>query len=118
MSKERVDVCEACCKWVHKCEGKSPAYVRDTYPKMMRVVLKEKFGMPKKAASVFIAEACNGNWERLHETNIEEKVDAATYADYLVNDVWYCSDRWSWDRVIRVQWAYQRLVDRCRREME
>lgn len=114
-SKKGFDLCSYCCQWANGLEGKSPLTVRDAYPKMMRKVLKERFGMPKEAAKRFIAEACEGNWERLHETGVEKDVEAESYADMLIGDVWYCSDRWSWDRVLRIQWAYRRLVDKCRR---
>lgn len=114
--KKKFDICGYCCEWVHETEGKSPATVRDAYPKMMRKVLKERFGMSKEAATRFIEEACWGNWKKLHETDIERHADAAMYAKMLRDDVWYCSDRWSWDRVIRIQWLYRRLVDRCERD--
>lgn len=111
--KEDFDVCSWCCEWVHKMDGKSPVKVRDTYPKMMRKVLGKEFGLSKRAAGDFVSDACDGNWERLHETSVEKVVDATMYARELVSDVWYCSDRWSWDRVLRVQWLYKRLEDRC-----
>lgn len=113
--KEEFDTCSWCCEWVHEMEGKSPTAIRDAYPMMMRKVLVKEFCMSKRAAKNFISEACVGNWERLHETSVEKVVDAATYARELVSDIWYCSDRWSWDRLIRVQWLYKRLDDRCRR---
>ena len=37
-------------------------------------------------------------------------------ADILVGDVLYCSDRFSYDRLLRIQWVYQRLGDRLHRE--
>lgn len=111
---DKFDLCGYCCNWVHAMEGKSPATVRDAYPKMMRKVLKERFDMPKKAAKRFIAEACDGNWERLHETAMEKSSYASDYAEKVLGDVWYCSDRWSYDRVLRIQWFYKRLCDRIR----
>ena len=114
-SKKEFDLCGYCCKWVSELDGKSPATVREAYPKMMRKVLKERFGMPKKAAKLFIDDACWGNFDKMHETRIEKHAEAEFYAEELRDEVWYCSDRWSWDRVIRVQWLYRRLVDRCER---
>jgi hypothetical protein len=80
---------------------------------MMRTVLKSRFNMGGKAAKAFIKDACYCNWSRLHETNIERSVTAEAYAKELLDDVWYCSDRWSWDRVLRIQWLYQRILRRC-----
>ena len=108
------DLCEYCCKWVHGLEGKSPLAVRDAYPRMMRKVLRHHCGMGKEAASLFIEDACCGNWLKLHETDVERNASAGAYAEMLVGDVWYCSDRWSWDRVLRIQWLYRRLCNRCR----
>lgn len=113
MSKE-FDVCKHCCEWFTETEGKSPATVRDTYPKMMRKVLTHVFGMSKESAKDFVKNTCQGNWERLHETSVEKTLKAEDYADNLRWDIFYFSDRWSWDRVLRAQWSYQRICDRLR----
>ena len=81
---------------------------------MMKKVLRHTFCLSKRAAKSFVNDACAGNWQRMHETHIEANVDADVYAKELLGDVFYCSDRWSWDRVIRVQWLYQRIVERLR----
>jgi hypothetical protein len=114
MSKEPVDVCAVCCKWCSINEGKGPEEVAKSYPAMMKTVLRHTFGMSKSAAKAFVSEACAGNWERMHETHIESSLEPEAYAQALLGDVFYCSDRWSWDRVIRVQWMYQRIVERLR----
>lgn len=106
------DTCGHCCKWCGDMDGKSPATVRDTYPRMMRKVLGHEFHMGKKAAKEFIQYACDCNWDRIHETGAEGMLKAEDYAEFLVDEVWYFSDRWSWDRVLRAQWAYKRLCDR------
>ena len=108
------DICDYVCGWVHDNRGKSPKRVCDEYPEMMRKVL-ESFLIGSEAADEFIKCACAGNWERMHLTSLEMWINADTFANVLLDEVWYCSDRWSWDRVIRVQWLYRRLVDRCRR---
>ena len=110
--KEDFDLCGYCCAWVHKNRSKSPEYVAGSYPKMMRKVLTKGFGLTKKVADDLIDCMCRGNCERMHETHVEKRASAITYADELLNDVFYCSDRWSWDRVVRIQWLYQRLRDR------
>lgn len=115
-SKKEFDICGYCCKWANGLDGKSPQAVADAYPKMMRKVLKERFGMGRDVAEQFIEEACYGNWLKMHMTDVERHVGAEVYAEMLRDDVWYCSDRWSWDRVIRVQWLYRRLKDKCERE--
>lgn len=118
VSKEKKDpaleVCHVCCEWYDANVGKSPATVADTYPKMMRKVLTGLFGMSKKAAKEFVRTACDSNWDRLHESRAEKELGAEQYADMLMGDVFYCSDRWMWDRVLRCQWLYQRIRDRVR----
>lgn len=114
MSKnDGFDLCDYCCDWANKHRDTNPFKVRDDYPKMMRKVLKSLFHMSKKAADTFIEDACYGNWKKIHETDVEQSTDEQTYANLLVSDVFYCSDRWSWDRVIRIQWLYKRLENRC-----
>lgn len=114
--KEKFDVCEYCCKWFREVDGKSPIAVKDAYPKMMCKVLKEEFGIPNEAARSFVENACYGNWERLHLTAIEKEIMAKDVAETLTWDVFYCSDRWSWDRVLRIQWLYQVLKEKVRKE--
>lgn len=106
---EEFDLCKHCCGWVNDMREKSPATVCDGYPRMMRTVLKTQFHMGKRASREFIEDACCGNWLKLHETDVERETDAEAYARMLLHDVWYCSDRWSWDRVLRIQWLYQRV---------
>ena len=111
--EELEELCDYVCKWINKHRGKSPAKIRDDYPKMMRRVLTVWFLMSKDAAKSFIDGACVGNWERLHLTSVEKVLDADVFADELLDDLWYSSDRWSWDRVLRIQWLYQRVIERC-----
>lgn len=113
---DNFDLCEYCCEWVNAHEGKSPQTVADNYPKMMRKVLRHEFRMSKDAADIFIEDACYSNWDKLHETRMEKIISTEMYARELLSDVFYCSDRWSWDRVLRIQWLYQRIFDRLRTE--
>ena len=107
------------CTWVNShTESIDPESVKKTYPEMMGLVLNIAFGMDKTAAELFVYQACLGNWERLHETRIEQYATAKDYAEALLNDIFYCSDRWTWDRLLRIQWLYQRLNKRCDGELE
>lgn len=113
-NKEPIDVCDFCCKWYNDHVNSSPATIAESYVEMIIVVLKEKFGIDKKAAKQFVEDACCGNWDRLHLTKAEHTIDAQMWADMLLSEVWYSSDRWSWDRLLRIQWLYRRLFDTCR----
>lgn len=110
MSK-KFDSCEFCCAWAHSAEMLGPTAVCESYPAMMRKVLKHLFHMPKKAANHFIDDACCGNWDRMHLTRAEQQIDANGWSGYLLSEVTYFSDRWTWDRVMRAQWIYKRLCD-------
>lgn len=110
--KKITDVCDLCCTWYEDHKFLSPKDIVQDYPSLMEYILIKKFNFSKEAASKFINDACMGNWDRLHETTIEKTISAETYADQLIGDIHYCSDRWTWDRVIRVQWLYKRLKNR------
>lgn len=118
MGDKRFDICGYCFNWVSDHRGEEPSVIMNDYPSMMRKVLRHEFGLSKSAAKEFVDTACEGNWLKLHDTDVEEHVDADVYSEMILNDVHYCSDRWGWDRVLRIQWLYRRLVRRCRKEME
>lgn len=105
------DLCDLCCDWVGTNKGAPASVVASNYPELMEQVLIHFTKMDVTGADEFIQYACFGNWERMHVTRIEETLDANAWAKILVDEIFYCSDRWSWDRIIRVQWIYQRL--RC-----
>lgn len=114
MSKNSFDVCDYCCEWVSDHRGAEPAIVMEDYPKMMRKVLRHEFGLSKNAAKEFVDTACEGNWLKLHETDVERETSSEVYAKMILGDIHYCSDRWGWDRILRIQWLYRRLVRACR----
>lgn len=105
------DLCDLCGKWVADHRGSTPEQLCADYPQMMGAVLTH-FGVAKPDS--FIAEACDGNWKRLHETDTERCIGTHEYAQRLLDEACYCSDRWSWDRILRVQWLYMRLRKRCK----
>ena len=114
MSKNSFDVCDYCCEWVSDHRGAEPAIVMEDYPKMMRKVLRHEFGLPKRVANEFIETACEGNWLKLHDTDVERYVGSDVYSNMILDELFYISDRISFDRIFRVQWLYRRLVRACR----
>lgn len=106
---------QACCTWANAVQKMTPSEVATTFPTVMRPVLAS-FGLRGADADAFLEDACAGNWERLHTTHAEDLLTARQIADRLADEVYYCSDRWSWDRLIRTQWLYQRLCERIRRQ--
>lgn len=109
-----IEVCDMCCRWVEDMRGQDAGSVAATYPGVMRRVLVNVFGMSVSCSADFVKNACFGNWERFHETDHDRELKAKDFASMLLDDMFYCSDRWSWDRVIRIQWLYQMTVRRLR----
>lgn len=112
MSKNSFDVCEYCCKWVSDHKGAEPTIVMEDYPKMMQKVLMHELGFSKDIANEFTKTACEGNWLKLHETDVEKYVGSDVYAEMILDELFYISDRISFDRIFRVQWLYRRLCKR------
>ena len=83
----------------------------DNYKRLMRRILIVKFKLYGDLDN-FIERAAYGNWEHFHETKEEKEKSFEELFEHLCHEISYCSDRWSWDRVIRVNWLYQRLKDR------
>ena len=67
-----------------------------------------EMGFNRRATRLLWENLVCGNWKRLHLTQDER--DGMTTGDWLDNlkgEVWYCSDRWSLDRVMRCHWLYR-----------
>ena len=72
-------------------------------------VLKS-FGVPKKSRRLLWEELVKGNWGRLHQTERECELSSSQWLGQLHDEVWYCSDRWSLDRLTRCHWLYRQYV--------
>lgn len=48
-----------------------------------------------------------GNWKRLHLTEDEEQIAKDEWLNKFHWEVFYCSDRWSFDRLMRCHWLYR-----------
>ena len=116
MSKDQFDACDFCCNWYHEYENSSPSAVAESYGPMIATVLRNIFGIKRAFVDMFVDAACCGNWKRMHMTNAEKYLEPKTWSKMLLDEVWYCSDRWSWDRVIRTQWIYKRLLDSIKKD--
>lgn len=65
------------------------------------------FGMNKAAIRLMWEELAYGNWEHLHQTDNERSMDADWWLTEFRSDVFYCSDRWSLDRLMRCHWKFR-----------
>lgn len=125
MAKEKkYDVCERCCDFYHTYheanidpkteDGKllAPVFLKE-YEELMVHVLEEEFEISGEPAERIVETLGYGNWERLWETDEEAAKPIDELKEDFIGDIFYCSDRWTWDRVLRVNWLYQVLKKRC-----
>lgn len=86
--------------------------VLDKYPKMFEAICIYCFKLPKRIRKDLFYELAQGNWKHLWETDEEKKMTIAELCENLKWDVYYCSDRMSWDRLCRIHWNWQRIKGR------
>ena len=86
--------------------------VLDKYPKMFEAICIYCFKLPKRIRKDLFYELAQGNWNHLWETDEEKKMTIAELCEQLKWDVFYGSDRMSWDRLCRIHWNWQRIKDR------
>lgn len=56
------------------------------------------------------------NWKHLWVTEDEENKDYITMFDEVLYDILYCSDRWGYARLHRIQWAIGVCYDKAIKE--
>ena len=86
--------------------------VLDKYPKMFDAICIYNFKLPNRIRNDLFDNLCKGNWEHLWETEEEKKMTIAELCYELRGEVFYCSDRMSWDRLCRIHWLWQRIARR------
>lgn len=73
-------------------------------------------GFPRHARRSMWTGLVRGNWKRLHLTEDERKAPSTHWLEELAWDAYYCSDRWTLDRVARCHWMYRAYLDAYDRE--
>lgn len=86
--------------------------ILDKYPKMFEAICIYNFKLPNRIRNDLFDNLCKGNWEHLWETEEEKKMTIAELCYELRGEVFYCSDRMSWDRLCRIHWLWQRIARR------
>ena len=86
--------------------------ILDKYPKMFNAICIYNFKLPNRIRNDLFDNLCKGNWEHLWETEEEKKMTIAELCYELRGEVFYCSDRMSWDRLCRIHWIWQRIARR------
>ena len=86
--------------------------ILDKYPEIFNAICVYCFKLPKRIRKDLFDNLVKGNWKHLWEMDEEKKMTIAELCKQLKWDVFYCSDRMSWDRLCRIHWNWQRIKDR------
>lgn len=68
------------------------------------VLIAERF--TRRAIDYMWDNLAQGNWKHLHQTDEEKAMTTDEWLELFRGDVWYCSDRWSLDRLTRCHWEW------------
>lgn len=83
------------------------------YPEIFELIVKKNFKVQKSERKRMFEDLCAGNWKRLWETDDEKVLKTiCDYTEQLQGEIFYCADRMSWDRLIRIHWIYQIIKER------
>ena len=65
-------------------------------------------GFDKKSARILWSSiGIYDNWDHLHENEVERRMPVSEWRELFADDLMYCSDRWSFDRMLRIQWTFR-----------
>lgn len=107
-----IKVCSDCMDFYAKYEKKhnDAKAITDDWRKVFISVCKY-LGINKKSAIVLFEWMCMGNWTHLHQTDGESEFTADIWFDKFLGDMFYCSDRWSVDRLMRCHWYFRQWLE-------
>lgn len=107
------DVFDSCMDFVDLCKDGSHkvAYI-DSEWHILFIKICKQLGIKRKSAEILFDDMCCGNWTHLHQTDEERKRTADDWLSEFAGDVWYCSDRWSVDRLMRAHWQFRQWRDK------
>lgn len=88
--------------------------VINTYPKVFSYFCIYNFALDDITINSLFVGLAQGNWNRFWETDEDKKKNIDELCEELRSEVFYISDRMSWDRLIRTHWIWQRIMDRMR----
>lgn len=79
------------------------------YPVIFKAICKYNFHLNNKIIKSLYYNLGYGNWSHLWEIKEEKLYTIEQLCEHLKWDVFYCSDRMSWDRLLRIHWVWQRI---------
>ena len=99
--KKSIEFCQAI------KDGVRPEVIERLWYSTFSAVL-QSFGFNDGDNIVFLwNNLVQGNWKRLHMTDDEKQITKDEWLDRFWIEVFYCSDRWSFDRLMRCHWFYR-----------
>lgn len=106
------ECCLLCCenanKWREKPFDKK---MLTDYRLCINKVMRTFFNIQTQNIIDDFIDSCGfGNWERFWVNENEKDKTIDEWAQDLWVEVLYCSDRWTWDRLIRTNWIFQRVI--------
>lgn len=106
-----VDNCERLCAYIES--EPTPNGVESRWHEIFSQVCR-LLGFNKSATKILWKELAYGNWKHLHETDEECNKSAEEWLDDFSSDVFYCSDRWTLDRLMRCHWQFRQWKRRIK----
>lgn len=109
-------ICKECCDFVYKYGNESNIADKsfEAGYKWMFIFydICKYLGFNEKSASLlFKSIGTDNNWKHLHTTEDEKTLRPEDWFENFLGDVHYCSDRWTFTRLYRVQWQFCRWID-------
>ena len=87
----------------------SPAEVERLWRRVFEAVLvRERF--TRRAIDYMWDNLAQGNWEHMHQTEAERAMTADEWLEAFRADVYYCSDRYTLDRLTRCHWTWRQYM--------
>lgn len=111
------DICNRCMIFCRKYNNTafSKCVILEDFIKdfkwLMRKVMWHEFHIPFWLAKKLLNNTYS-NWMHFWPTAEEEEMDIVDWAIRVREEVFYFSDRWSWDRLTRVLWSYARFIEK------
>lgn len=104
--------CKLSCRTANKWEGKKfDTIMIQDYRMCIGKAMRAFFGIQtQEIIDNFIDHCGSGNWDHMWLSEKENNKTIDEWADDLWGEVFYCSDRWSWDRLVRTNWIFQRVM--------
>ena len=102
-------ICSECMEFFDKYQNGNYVYISNIVNDWKEIFFHvcDQLGINRKSANVLFDELACGNWSHLHHTDEEKKLTQSDWFESFMYDLFYCSDRWSLDRLTRCHWEFR-----------